>query len=94
MSGGSMDYLYFKVQDADFTENTMLRRVFRVHLQKVAAALRAIEWHDSGDGGDNEDALILAAIEGEQPLLAQTITETHEAQDDLTRALHALTGEP
>ena len=58
MSGGSMDYLYIKVADAEFTENTSLRKAFREHLELVAIALKKIEWNDSGDGADGEDDAI------------------------------------
>ena len=66
MSSGSMDYLYQKVQDAAFVEDTQLRRLFRKRLNQVAKALRAIEWNDSDDGESMEDAYIhkcLADIE-------------------------------
>lgn len=57
MSGGSMDYLYSKVADASFSLNTPLRRAFRAHLQLVADALHEIEWEDSGDGGNEAEAI-------------------------------------
>lgn len=57
-----MDYLYWKLEEAQFQENTLLRRAMRKHLGKVAAALKAIEWNDSGDGADNEDELIRACL--------------------------------
>lgn len=39
-----------------------LRRAFKDHLRKVAKALRAIEWNDSGDGDHAEQELIRAVI--------------------------------
>ena len=45
-----MDYLYEQVGVAQFAEDSVLRRAMRKHLNKVAAALHAIEWNDSGDG--------------------------------------------
>ena len=62
MSGGSMDYLYQKVQDAEFRENTRARQHFRQHLKKDAEALHAIEWNDSGDGDDTEHVKIEDAL--------------------------------
>jgi hypothetical protein len=69
MSGGSMRYLYQDVLlaveiDSDegeggFLKNTELRKLFAAHLKDVAAALKAIEWNDSGDGASDEDELIL-----------------------------------
>jgi len=64
MSGGSMDYLYLRVLDAQFEMNTLLRIQFRNHLNLVADALRAIEWNDSGDGADNEAEGIRAVLCG------------------------------
>jgi len=64
MSGGSMNYFYTKLLwECDFTEDTPLREAFSQHLVKVAAALKAIEWVDSGDWvpGD-EDRAILAVL--------------------------------
>ena len=58
MSGGSMDYLCYKVEEAFFLHGTLERKAFRKHLQLVAEALKAIEWNDSGDGADNEEELI------------------------------------
>lgn len=55
MSGGSMDYLSVKVEEAHFHETTIERKAFRDHLKKVAKALHAIEWNDSGDGADDID---------------------------------------
>jgi len=62
MSGGSMGYLYSKVEDADFEANTPLRILFKKHLNLVAAALHDIEWVDSSDygEGDEEEAIIAA----------------------------------
>ena len=62
MSGGSMDYLSYKVEDASFVLNSPARRAFKKHLAKVAAALHAIEWNDSGDGADDEPELIEAVL--------------------------------
>lgn len=62
MSGGSMNYLSFKVEEAEFEENSPLRRAFRKHLKKVAKALHAIEWNDSCDGYEGENELIEACL--------------------------------
>lgn len=73
MSGGSMDHLYRRVLEAvdndsdeygerGFLKNTGLRKLFATHLRNVAAALKAIEWNDSGDGADDEDMLIVKCL--------------------------------
>lgn len=59
MSGGSMDYLCFKVEEVaeqlTDKENTPLQRAFGEHLKKVADALHDIEWVWSGDYGAGRD---------------------------------------
>ena len=53
-----MNYLCFKVEEAEFEENTLERKAFRKHLNLIARTLKAIEWNDSGDGDDQEADLI------------------------------------
>lgn len=77
MSGGSMDYLYQRVEDASFREDTPERRAFRKHLTLVAKALHDIEWVDSCDyGRGDETAAILACL----PAGAVLISAIEEAQ--------------
>ena len=57
-----MGYLYIKVDEAEFELNTPLRKKFKKHLEKVAEALRAIEWNDSGDGAGSEEDMIMACL--------------------------------
>lgn len=78
MSGGSMDYLYSRVKDATFKENTILRRAFRAHLNLVARTLKAIEWNDSGDGDDEEEELICACL---GPAIAQALLKRTKGND-------------
>lgn len=89
MSGGSMDYLSYKVEDATFRESTPERKAFRLHLRKVAEAMRKIEWNDSGDGEDGESEAIRACI-GDGAVLDSAIDKAHEAakllQAELERA--------
>ena len=61
MSGGSMDYVYSRVQAIEFDQSTPERIAFAAHLQLVAAALRAIEWEDSGDTGPEATKLAIAS---------------------------------
>lgn len=83
MSGGSWDYLSENVENAarhcigsDLPE----RRAFGRHLVKVAEALHAIEWVDSGDWGHPRDSEAIRAV----------ITPEQEAQSmaaDLRRMI-------
>jgi hypothetical protein len=85
MSGGSMDYLSYKVQDASFLCNSPQRRAFAKHLKKVAAALHAIEWNDSGDGAPDELQLIEAVLHP-----GDTLEAAIEAATVASRELKAL----
>lgn len=60
MSGGSMNYLYSKILDAEFNCHTSERIAFKKHLQLIAYALHDIEWVDSGDysAGDENEAIM------------------------------------
>ncbi len=81
MSGGSYDYAYSRVASFadDLRAATPLRRAFRDHLRAVAAAMRAIEWVDSGDlGVGDEDASIRACLDSGAEL-AQLLAEAKEA---------------
>lgn len=64
MSGGSMDYLCFKVDDVASelaTSKCPTRRAFAEHLKKVAHALHEIEWVDSADKASPDDIVAMRA---------------------------------
>lgn len=69
MSGGSMEYLCFKVESAEFERNTPLRTRFAEHLKLVGKALHDIEWVDSGDygPGDEDDAIEACLADAHNP---------------------------
>jgi hypothetical protein len=87
MSGGSMNYLYSAVGSAEFEENTLLRKALRIHLIKLAEALRAVEWNDSGDGADNEDFLI-AKVLGCTQIKESIQSQIEENQEELTKLMN------
>ena len=64
MSGGSYDYLYYKIEDAgrilSNKSQPLYRQAFGHLLIKVAAAMHDVEWVDSGDycTGDDEKAIM------------------------------------
>ena len=93
MSGGSMNYVYMKVDDAAqaFSLSTPLRRAFSEHLSLVAKALHDIEWVDSCDyGKGDEEAAIrkVFAHAGSTPELAVLIAEAKAARDALSDILN------
>ena len=68
MSGGSMDYLYMRVNDvAEELINSKCRhrQIFGEHLVKVAKALFEIELVDSGDSSPPDDINAIQDVFGE-----------------------------
>ena len=65
MSGGAYDYAYWKVRHfaEEMRSDSPLRKRFQRHLEKVADAMRAIEWVDSDDYAPGaEDGAIKKAL--------------------------------
>jgi hypothetical protein len=66
MSGGSLGYLYTRVEDAAEEvrgrARTALQRAFAEHLHKVAKALHDVEWLYSGDYGEGDEVAALEAV--------------------------------
>jgi len=96
MSGGSYDYLSFKIDDmadciplhssCDNHVRASLRAAFKKHLHLVAEACHAIEWNDSGDGDDDEIAKIEACLPRDAELRA-AIEEAETTLASLTAAI-------
>ena len=95
MSGGSWDYLTFKVGDAADrldTSRDPLRRAFGQHLRKVAKALHDIEWNDSGDGAREEPDSIRACLApGDE--LASVLAEAKDCESRLHTLLAGIKDE-
>lgn len=87
MSGGSMDYLCFKVDDASFGKHTAERRAFAEHLKLVAKALHDIEWVDSCDYGPGDESEAIRACLAPGAVLAAATATAVEARDALTREI-------
>ena len=82
-----MEYLYSKVEDATFREDTPERKAFRAHLNKVAKALHDIEWVDSCDcSSGSENEAIMACISNEI-ILEVLIDEANSASEKLNEFL-------
>lgn len=59
MSGGSLDYVYYRVREAaesirEGEDSTTLHKAFAAHLDLVADALHDLEWEQSGDCGKGD----------------------------------------
>ena len=65
MSGGSWEYLCFKIQDAAdqlVHSKDPLRKAFGKHMSLVADAMHDIEWVDSGDKGHGDEIEAIRAV--------------------------------
>lgn len=84
-----MDYLYARVLEGRHQIRRPLspeRRAFMAHLKKVSAALKAIEWNDSGDGADNEVELIRACV-SDALIVDAAIEHAQQAVNELQYAI-------
>lgn len=81
MSGGSWDYLCYKVKDAAkqlCEEKCNHRKAFGKHLHLISEALHDIEWVDSCDlGRGDEIKAIMKCIEP-QDVLNTSVEDTKE----------------
>lgn len=85
MSGGSMNYLYSRIEEAHFALDTSERKAFKAHLEKVSKACRAIEWVDSGDSSEgSETSAILECID-RQDILNQLIVDAQGVVKELNK---------
>lgn len=87
MSGGSYDYAYSRVRDMAVEVRARhpmcpKRLAFAAHLSKVADAMWAVEWEDSGDGADREKFVGEAIPNGAELVAAVELAEkAREALD-------------
>jgi hypothetical protein len=93
MSGGSWEYLYARVNEAAERlqgDRNLARRAFGRHLLVVAAALKAIEWVDSGDRSAPEDELAIAAVLSPALMAKEAASELREVTNTALAALNKL----
>ena len=84
MSGGSMNYLYSKLEyDATFRTHTPERVAFKKHLAKVAKALHDIEWVDSCDMGPGEENAAIRACLQPDAVLFTLVEQAWDVIDAL-----------
>ena len=66
MSGGSLDYVCYKLDDAieviERRATTVLQTAFAVHLKDVSKALHDLEWVFSGDYSDGDEVEALRKV--------------------------------
>jgi hypothetical protein len=80
MSGGSMNYIYSRLQsEAHFRQDTPERRAFAKHLELVVKALHDIEWVDSSDYGPGDENAAIRACLGDAVMLSTVLEMAKEA---------------
>ena len=90
MSGGSMNYIYSRLEsDAEFDLNTPERVAFAKHLKLVAKALHDIEWVDSSDYGPGDDTAAIRACLGNAAPLSSSIEEVRTSLRTLCEEMKA-----
>ena len=92
MSGGSWDYLYSRMEDAanrlDKSGDPHRKALGRT-MSRLATAMHAIEWVDSGDWGSPDDVVAIEKALGTEavPLvlaeLERSINDAHEKAAEL-----------
>jgi hypothetical protein len=80
MSGGSMNYIYSKLEyEANFRQDTPERRAFAKHVELVIKALHDIEWVDSGDYRLGDENAAIRACLGDAVMLGAVLEMAKEA---------------
>lgn len=88
MSGGSLDYIYSRLEDAACQiGGTPLRNAFAKHLVKVAKALHDIEWVMSCDKSPGDEDEAIRAVIHESAELEAAIAIANVVTEDLLAAL-------
>ncbi|WP_407059078.1 hypothetical protein ACKZDW_13285 [Ralstonia syzygii subsp. celebesensis] len=94
MSGGSLDYVYMRVEDTADTlrvcAKTPLHRAFSTHLSLVAKALRDVEWVLSGDSAAGSEEAAVNACLPQHAVLEQLLGEARAAKAALEQEISAL----
>ena len=91
MSGGSLDYVYGRVEEANADlcrhDLTQTQKAFARHLVKVAKALHDIEWVLSGDYGDGDDTKAIMECIGKSDIIDTAIENAEKAMMELQKAV-------
>lgn len=95
MSGGSLDYVYERVERAAELvlaegRDDLLIRAFGEHLKKVAKALHDLEWVWSGDKSPGDETAAIQAVIGKQDEMAAAWRTAHEASEKYQGAMEYL----
>jgi hypothetical protein len=93
MSGGSLDYVYGRVDDAAGEIRSRATRpehkAFADHLVKVAKALHDCEWVFSSDYGPGDELESIMQCIKPAAVIEAAIKDAEKARDNLTAAIKA-----
>ena len=96
MSGGSLDYVYSRVQDAASSvrgqAKTALHLAFADHLDKVAGALHDLEWVWSFDSAEGDEVAAIEKIVSPQAVCESEIGRLEAAIASAQGTLESLKG--
>lgn len=91
MSGGSLDYVSFRVEEAAATIRARcpdpLHQAFATHLELVANALHECEWVLSCDTGPGDDEAAIRAVVSPEMEMAAAVAKAAIAASDLDHLL-------
>lgn len=91
MSGGSFDYLCYKMEDAARTlmgkAQTPYRQAFGELMLRCAKAMHDIEWVDSSDMGDGDDLETIMKCISEKDVLRVTVKEAEKVITELEKLI-------
>jgi hypothetical protein len=96
MSGGELDYIYSRVEDAAWTlakSQDQLHLAFAKHLFAVATALRETEWVLSCDSSPGSDHEAILAVITPQDVLASLVDNAEKTQAQLQEWIVRAKGE-
>jgi hypothetical protein len=96
MSGGSLDYIYSRVEDAARTlasSNDVVHRAFAEHLGKVASALYMAEYVLSGDSSPSDDHKAILQVITPHDVLTSLIDNAEKTQAQLQEWILRAKGE-
>ena len=87
MSGGSLDYVYGRVEDASDTilnrSKKPLHTAFAKHLKDVAVALHDLEWVLSGDTSEPDEEQAIRKCINKSNEIKSAIEEAEIAKNNL-----------
>jgi len=90
MSGSSLDYVCYKLEEATGTirmSELPIYQAFADHLDKVAKALHDVEWVISGDNGEGTEYKAIRSVITKSDELESAIKKADAALKDLRETI-------